>query len=70
MTLLWFEVIVQRGATIVYTHIIYCTIFTFLTNCDYMKFLPSIKMFLVAQTKGGLILRDRLIGLCHAQIKY
>ena len=40
-----------------------CIIFTFLANCDYMKFfVPSIKMFLVANTKEGLIFRDRLIG--------
>ena len=40
-----------------------CIIFTFLANSDYMKFfVPSIKMFLVANTKEGLIFRDRLIG--------
>ena len=40
-----------------------CIIFKFLANCDYMKFfVPSIKMFLVANTKEGLIFRDRLIG--------
>ena len=40
-----------------------CIIFKFLANSDYMKFfVPSIKMFLVANTKEGLIFRDRLIG--------